>query len=135
MAELLSSLNWIAIFVATLLYFFLGALWYSPILFAKPWMKLKNIPDNHDGGSPTMYIYSFLLQLIAVISLSLFLAAMDVETASNGALIGLGAGAGFLFTLSGTTGIFSETPLKLHLIDNGYHVVGLTIAGMIIGWL
>ena len=134
MAEFLSSLNWITVLAASLVYFFLGALWYSPLLFAKPWMKLKNMPEDHEGGSPDMYIFTYLLQLIAVISLALFLVAMGIDTAAHGALIGFGAGAGFVFTLSGTTGIFSKTPLKLHLIENGYHVAGLTIAGMIIGW-
>lgn len=135
MAELLSSLNWIAVLSASLAYFFLGALWYSPVLFAKPWMKIKNIPQDHEGGSTVMFLYTYLLELVAVISLALFMAAMGIESAAVGALIGFGAGAGFVFTLSGTTGIFSETPLKLHLIDNGYHVVGLTLAGLIIGWL
>lgn len=134
MSELLFSLNWIAVLMASLIYFFLGALWYSPLMFAKPWMKIKNIPEDHEGGSTVMFIYTFLLQLIAVISLALFLSGMGIDTAVNGALIGFGAGAGFVFTLAGTTGIFSDTPLKLHLIDNGYHVAGLTIAGLIIGW-
>lgn len=134
MAELLSSLNSVSVLSATIVYFALGALWYSPLLFAKPWIKLKNMPEDHEGGSPGMYIYTFMLQFIAVITLALFITALSVDSAANGAFIGFGAGAGFLFTLAGTTSIFSETPLKLHFIDNGYHVVGLTIAGLIIGW-
>ncbi len=135
MAELLSSLNWVAVIAASLAHFFLGALWYSPVLFAKPWIKIKNMPEDHDGGSTAMFVYTFLLLLIAVISLALILAAIGTDSAIDGALIGFGAGAGLVFTLAGTTGIFSDTPIKLHLIDNGYHVAGLTIAGLILGWL
>lgn len=135
MAELLTSLNWLAVFAATLVYFFLGAVWYSPLMFAKSWMKLRNLKEEEmDGPDPFMFIYSFILQLIAVISLALFLLAMQVNTASAGAFIGFGAGAGFLLTLAGNTGIFSELKMPLHFIDNGYHVVGLTLAGLILGW-
>lgn len=135
MSELLSSLNWLSVIVATLVYFILGALWYSNALFAQTWMRLRNISkDDIDEPNPIIFLYSFILQFIAVISLALFMQAMQVDSAANGALVGFGAGAGFVFTLAGTTGIFTENPLKLHLLDNGYHVVGLILAGLVLGW-
>ncbi|MEX0660963.1 MAG: DUF1761 domain-containing protein [Balneolaceae bacterium] len=135
MAELLSSLNWIAVLVATVVYFILGALWYSPLMFANIWMKLRNISEDEiDGPNPVIFLYSFILQLIAVVSLALFMSAMNVEGTLNGAIIGFGAGAGILFTLAGSTGIFTELKMKLHFLDSGYHVVGMTLAGLILGW-
>lgn len=135
MVELFTSVNWFAVFTATFIYFMLGALWYSPVLFANTWIKLRNIPiDETDDPNPVIFFYSFILQLIAVVSLALFIAAMSIGGAANGAIIGFGAGAGILFTLTGTTGIFSDLNMKLHVIDNGYHVLGLTLAGTILGW-
>lgn len=135
MSELLSSLNWISVIVATLFYFVLGALWYSPVLFGNVWMKLRNLTAEDIGEpNPIIYLYSFILQFIAVISLALFITALGVDSAGNGALIGFGAGAGFVFTLAGASGIFTEVPMKLHFLDNGYHVVGLVLAGLILGW-
>lgn len=134
MSDLLTSLNWLSIVVATVVYFVLGALWYSPVLFANVWMKLRNVSEEDIGEpNPIIFLYSFILQFIAVLSLALFITALGVNTAGNGALIGFGAGAGFVFTLAGTTGIFSEVPMKLHFLDNGYHVIGLVLAGLILG--
>lgn len=134
MSELFFSLNWLSILVATVVYFALGALWYSPVLFANVWMKLRNVTEEDIGEpNPVIFLYSFILQFIAVVSLALFITALGINTAGNGALIGFGAGAGFVFTLAGTTGIFSEVPMKLHFLDNGYHVVGLVLAGLILG--
>lgn len=135
MTDLLISLNWFAVLTSTVIYFALGAVWYSPVLFAKTWMKLRNLTDDDIGQpNPIIFLYSFILQLVAVISLALFINAMGIATPMNGAIIGFGAAAGILYTLSGTTGIFSEVPLKLHMLDNGYHVVGLTLSGLILGW-
>lgn len=135
MTELLTSLNWLAVLTATVIYFALGALWYSPVLFANTWMKLRNINEEEIGEpNPVIFFYSFILQLIAVISLALFIVALGISTPVNGAIIGFGASMGILYTLSGTTGIFSDVPLKLHMLDNGYHVVGLTLSGIILGW-
>ncbi|MDX1641822.1 MAG: DUF1761 domain-containing protein, partial [Balneolaceae bacterium] len=123
MSDLISSLNWLSIITATVVYFVLGALWYSPVLFGNIWMKLRNLSkETMDDPNPIIYLYSFILQFIAVVSLALFITALGVDSAGNGALIGFGAGAGFVFTLAGTTGIFTEVPMKLHFLDNGYHV-------------
>ena len=135
MSELLSSLNWLSIIVATLVYFVLGALWYSPVLFGNIWMKLRNLSaETMEQPNPIIYLYSFILQFIGVASLAIFITALGIDSAGNGALIGFGAAAGFVFSLAGATGIFTEVPMKLHFLDNGYHVVGLVLAGLVLGW-
>lgn len=39
METLLISIEWLPVIVSTLLAFGLGWLWYSPLLFLKPWLK------------------------------------------------------------------------------------------------
>lgn len=133
MAELLISLNWWAVLVAAVVYFILGAIWYS-FLFPRLWMELRELKEEDiKDPNPVIFIWSFVLQFVATLSLAMFIQALGIESALNGAIIGFGAGAGFVFTLAGTTGLFSDVKLGLHLIDNGYHVVGLIIAGVILG--
>ncbi len=38
---MIESVNLLALLAATLANMGLGFLWYSPVMFAKPWMKLK----------------------------------------------------------------------------------------------
>lgn len=135
METLISSINWLAVLVGSLVYFILGALWYSPLMFANIWMKLRGlVADEMESPNPIIFLYSFVLQAIAVFSLGLFLSALSINSASEGAFIGLAVGLGFVFTTAGSTGIFTKLSLPLHFLDNGYHVVGLTIAGYILGW-
>lgn len=132
--EVLQLLNIWAVLLAATAYFFLGFLWYST-LFAKTWMDLRGMTEESIGEpNPVLFLWSFLLQLVATLSLALFLAALQVETVLCSAFLGLAIGMGFVFSLAGTTGLFAGTSFKLHLIDNGYHVVGLTVAGAILGW-
>lgn len=133
MIELLSSVSWWPVGIATVIYFVLGALWYSPLLFAKPWMNAMGMTDEPEGAGPLLFFFSFVLQFVGVLSLALFMEALDITSAATGALIGFYTAAGFLFSLAGATGLFSETPLKLHVINYGYHVAGLTLAGLILG--
>ena len=132
--DVLAGVNWWAVIVAAIVYFILGGLWYS-LLFRNLWMQLRNITQDDIGEpNPMLFVWTFVLQVITIFSLATFITAMQVDGALGGAVIGFGAGAGLVFTTAGTTGLFSYTSLGLHLVDNGYHVVGLTIAGLIIGW-
>jgi hypothetical protein len=134
MVELLIALNWWAVITGAVVYFMLGALWYSPVLFANKWMALMEMSEEDIGEpNPVIFLWSFILQFVGTLSLAIFMEAMLIESAAHGAFIGFGAGAGFVFSLAGTTGLFSDTKLSLHFINNGYHVIGLTIAGTIIG--
>ncbi len=134
MGDLLIAVNWWAVIVAAVVYFLLGAVWYS-VLFAKKWMEQRELKEEDIGDpNPIIFLWSFVLQFVATLSLALFILAMGVYTGIEGAIVGFGAGAGIVFTLAGTTGLFSDAKLGLHFIDNGYHVVGLTIAGAILGW-
>ena len=38
--------NWLSVFVAAIIGFALGAFWYSPLLFSKPWMDLQNLKEE-----------------------------------------------------------------------------------------
>ena len=40
------EINWIAVVVATLSSFALGALWYSPALFGKAWQREVGLTDE-----------------------------------------------------------------------------------------
>ena len=63
----LTHLNWLHVFVATLAYFALGAIWYS-FLFQKQWIRYQNIdtsnPDAKKGAGMIMlvgFIWTFIM--------------------------------------------------------------------------
>jgi len=54
-----------AILVSAVILWVLGAIWYSPALFSKPWMAALNIvPDSSRKGLATGMIASFLGDLL-----------------------------------------------------------------------
>ncbi|MDX1617353.1 MAG: DUF1761 domain-containing protein [Balneolaceae bacterium] len=132
MGELLASLNWLAAVIGGVVYFLIGWPWYGP-LFGKAWMREKGMEEHPEPPKPAMFLYSVLLQIVAALSLGLFIAALGVDTALGGMYIGLAAGAGFVLTTVGVNGIYDDMSLKLFAINGGYHLVGFAAAGLIIG--
>ena len=126
-----ADLDLLAVVLAVVAAFGLGALWYGPIFGAR-WQALIGLTDADIEGGNMGLIYgsAFALQAVAVVALALF---MGEATAAGGALVGLTVGAAFVATALGVTYLFSQKPLALWAIDAGYHVAYYTVAGAILG--
>jgi hypothetical protein len=121
--------NHLAILVAALVQFFLGALWYS-LFFAKPWMALTG---HHKGEKPKGIVIAMLSSLIGALILSFMLA--HVVMWAGAATIGWGVFVGFICWLGFiATPLFAETiyeqrPYRLFAINGGYWLVVLLVSG------
>ena len=133
--EFLSHINWIAVLVATIAYFLLGALWYS-VLFGKKWAQLVKLdmsnPDMKKGMGGMM-ISTFVLTLIICFGLEVLVVKFNfVQEVSYGIKIGLLTGLAFATTAVSIHYIYENKPTNLYLINNGYHVLGHVIAASIL---
>jgi hypothetical protein len=127
------NLNWLSIIVAAVSAFALGALWYSPVLFVKIWMKETGITEESAKDSNMVKIFglSFLLSFLASFFLALFIGA-DAG-GGFGATAGFMAGLGWVFAFMGITYLFERRSLAHFLINSLYSVASLTLMGFIIG--
>ena len=129
----LSSLNYFAIFVAALSAFLIGGLWYSPVLFANAWMKGNGFSEEDLKGANMAMIFgsSFVLEFIIAFNLAAFLG--DSPDFIWGITAGALAGVGWVAASIGVTYLFERKPMKLFLINAGYHVVAFIVMGAILG--
>lgn len=127
------DLNWIAIVVAAVVFYAIGALWYSPVLFGNAWMSLRGLTkEGMSKPHPLLYVGSFLTALVSAIITAVAIQLAGAEGAVEGLLIGVLLGV-LAFVVVATNHIFENVKLKLHLITIGYHVVGLIVTGLILG--
>lgn len=126
-----------AVVTATLALWMLGALWYSPVLFGKIWQKEVNFKE--DGITKVnMFMtfgLSFLLMLFMVWALNFVINSHKPEEVSLMVGLHYGAFIGFFFAMMavGINYLYQRRSLALWLIDGLYMVLGLGIAGMILG--
>ena len=129
-------MNWVAIIVAAVVNIVLGALWFSPLLFQKPWVALRVDKTPMSGtASPMLYVITAVGALVAATTLDWIIGLTHANTVLGGAIIGLYAGLGFVAPAILSDNLFNERPIKLYLIVAGFPVVGLLVMGAIIGAL
>jgi hypothetical protein len=111
----------------------LGALWYSPMLFARVWMRESGVTEEQaKAANPAKTLgTAFVLALLGSAVFALFLGPRPAP--------GFAAAAGFaagLCWVAGSFGInylFEQRSLKLLLINAGYHTLQYTLIGLILG--
>jgi hypothetical protein len=127
-----SKIHWLAVALAAVSAFLVGGLWYSPLLFGKPWARLVGLTDAQQGqGVARVFGGAFVCAAIASVNLAFFIG--DAGGVAFGTMAGFAAGLGWVATGLTTTMLFERRPGALIAIDAGYHVVALTLMGFILG--
>ncbi|WOJ96580.1 DUF1761 domain-containing protein [Congregibacter brevis] len=123
-----------AIVVAALAGFFVGGLWYSPLLFGKAWMKAADISEEQiaSGNKAKIFGLTFIFLLIMSVCLAMFLGTPDI-TLQSGALYGFLTGFGWIFFAFGVVALFELRSWSYILVNGGYWVVTMTLMGAILG--
>ena len=134
------SVNLWSVLVAAIATMAIGFLWYSPILFARPWMVLMGYdPDDKaklaemQKGAGKLYVISFVASLVAAFVLSKIIFGLAINSALYGLKVGFAVWLGFVAAVQLTDSLFSKKPAKLFLINIGYQLVCYLAMGAIIG--
>lgn len=127
------TVNVWAVLVAAVVYFALGAGWYGAL--SKPWMAAVGLTrdDVEAGSNPAIYLLTFVLEAVTVFTLAVLLRNSDLSGLGGGASLGVLVGLGIWFALMSVTFIYESRKPALFLIDGGYHLLALTVAGAILG--
>ena len=127
------EVNWIAVALCAVSSLVLGGIWYSPMLFAKPWQEAAALSDEQakSGNMGLIFGGAFVLSLIAAAVFAVFLGPNFGVGPATAA--GLSAGLCWVAASYGINYLFERRPLKLWLINGGYHTLQFTLFGAIIG--
>ncbi len=131
MIHIFHDLNYVAIIVSAVILWLLGAAWYSPALFAKPWMAMLGIQKGATKGNSLIagMIASFVCDAILAFILAHIVIWTQAATFGWGAVVGFIVWVGFFAAPNLPQGIYEGRPFKLFAINSGYWLVGLLIVG------
>jgi Protein of unknown function (DUF1761) len=127
------STNWLALVLTVLAKMALGAVWFSPPLFLKPWLAAAGVSEAEmKERMPKALAVDLVGAVIMAFVLVHAVKYAGAQGVAQGAAVGFLNWLGFIAvaTLSGT--IHEHRPFKLWLIGNGYQLVSLIVMGAIL---
>ena len=141
MYDALFAINYVAVLVTAVAGFMLGWLWFSPVLFVKPWMAEMKITEEKmrecmNKGMAGYMIRGFLYTLLSTFGLYLLIASRGGPNYVKGALIGVAVGVLLVGARMLNSAVWEEKSAKLMAIVVGHEVVVFAAQGAILGaWL
>jgi hypothetical protein len=133
------SIRILPVFVSAVAVFVLGAIWYSPVLFGKAWVRAHGYTEEKiarmRASAGRAYAVSFACYLVMAVAMSILIGRMEITMLRGGVKLGALLGLGFAATIGLTANVFSEKPLSAWLIDAGYQVAYLIVMGvLLVAW-
>ena len=119
--------------LAVLVKVVVGALWYSPLLFLKPWQRLSGIRDEQMKGGMVKGFTTWILGAVImtfVLAHAVFYAG--AKTIPLGAAVGFLNWLGFILVVQLDDWAAAKRPTQLLLINAGSNLVALVIMGAIL---
>ena len=131
----MSGARHLAVWIASIVFFVLGAIWYS--VMAAPWAagigKTMDQLAREQAGSPLPYAIGFVAILVMCYTLAWLMHRLQAATLSSGLRVGAIVAIGFVAATLALNYGFESRSVMLWVINSVYVVVGLGLAGAIIG--
>ena len=138
MPDISIQVNIMAVAVASLAAFALGAIWYS-VLFGKQWVKAHGFTEAQVAEMQKAAGPGYLVSLVGYVVMGLVFSALITYTGFTEVTEGLWLGfllwGGFALTTGITNAIFSGKSMSANWIDTGYQLVYiLAMAAILTAW-
>ncbi|MBI4836746.1 MAG: DUF1761 domain-containing protein [Candidatus Abawacabacteria bacterium] len=132
----LVTINYLAVLVAAIAAMVIGAVWYSPLLFGKPWMKLmgwseakmKEKPASAGKAMAGMAVFALVMAYV----LAHFVDYTAATTWAQGVITAFWLWLGFVVTTISSQSLFENRPWGLFWISAAYYLVSLAVMAVIL---
>jgi hypothetical protein len=131
------GVNYLAVLVAAVAAWVLGAVWYQAL--SKQWLAAQDKTKADVTGSDSKqksyvpFVLVFVAELIMAWMLAGILGHLGAVTVKNGVISGAACWLGFVLTTTATNYAFQRRKIMLTVIDAGYWLAVLVVMGAIIG--
>lgn len=131
------AVNYLAVLVAAVVSYAIGAVWHSPLGFGKQWMKMMGLDKESMRKMPLTaqqaMILGFLFTLLVSYILSHFIVIAGVRDLPGALTLGFWLWLGFGITTLANGWLWEGKSLKLFLFNAAYLLVSFESMALVFG--
>lgn len=130
------AVNYLAVLVAAIAAYAVGAAWHSPIGFGGYWMRLMGFTRESMGTMPLTatqaMVLGFFVTLLQAFVLALFVSWLGVVSLEAALWLGFWVWLGFLVPMLASGWLWEGKSLQLFLFNCAYPLVAIEIMAIIL---
>jgi hypothetical protein len=137
MPQVIQTLNCLHVFIVAVVGFFLGWLWYSPVMFNKAWVtEMQNSSQalaNCKGRMGQVMAVAFFFTLLSTFGLAVLINEHHTGSALRGAEFGAFVGAVVVGSRVLNGALWENRSARLLRINLGHEIVLFALQGALLG--
>ena len=135
--DVIGQVNWLAVVVGAIVYFVIGAAWFTPVVLGRPWQRSIGWDPSREPPrmTPARVVPPLVAFLVAAGATGWLAVATGSDTLTEGVILGLVVGVGYAAATTAVDAAFDPNrpePWTWFAITSGYHVLGLLIVGVLV---
>jgi hypothetical protein len=134
MISRLSNLHWISVLLAFVVYFLLGAMWFT-LFFKRPYAISLGKEDNLPAKpAPIFIIGPAICSLVITVASAILIYALHISSISGALEFAVVVGVGYLVANTVNIAINPNIPKPIlyGIISSAYHLTGIIIVSIIL---
>lgn len=133
LVDAFGELNWLAVIVAGLAYYALGAVWYTNVLFGRQYRTALGLdPDEPGQPDPMLLGVNLVGWFLASLALALVVVGVDANSFVDGVVVGLVVSIGMVATHQVVNAMYDSRSSALVRIHVPYTIIGFVLMGAIL---
>lgn len=126
------DLNWLAILVAALAFFALGAVWYQPKVMGGRWMKAAGVDPAKASPNPWIFVGTLVAYFLMALVLAMIAQGIGASSFGDGLALGLFTGVVFVAAQAWVNAAYEGRSMDLVLVNGGIGVIGHAVMAVIV---
>ncbi len=132
-----TNVDWLAVLIAAIANMVIGALWYSPMLFGKSWMKLTGMSEAKikaakKSGMMQSYTIAFIGSLLMAYVFAVILTLTASATLAAASKMAVWVWLGFIAPVMLGMVLWEGKSVTLYLMNILYYLVALLAMGVVL---
>jgi len=127
------AINWWAILAAVVSNFVIGAIWYSPAFFIKPWLEMSGVKkSDFDAGLPKALLGDLISSTTMALVLDHIIHWSNVADLAQGLFLAFSIWLGFIAAVLLNSVTYEHRPFKFLAINALYRLITIMVMGAIL---
>lgn len=135
MTVALAQINWVAVFIATIIYSAFSGIWHRQFAFGKIWERAMGF-DRPDGWKETSlyFVIPFFCCLITSTAIAILLSLVKAATYVDAFYLGIVVGVGIATAVTLTNSVIPtmKRPMVFGAITGTAHAISIVMATIVI---
>lgn len=128
----LDDLNWLAILVAAIAFFAVGALWYQRGVMGNRWMKAAAVEPSEASPRAWIFVGTLIAYFLMAMVLAMISQGIGASSFGDGLVLGLFTGVVFVAAQAWVNAAYEGRSMNLVLVNGGIGMIGHVIMAIIV---